>query len=176
MKKIGALPKLVIISFLVFSFIASSTNKKNTEKSPKEKYSLVKIFDKNEQDMQKIMNAGLFIDHAESHEGEYTETWLSETEIGLLKRSGVPYQTVIDDFKKYYDEQPKMTSSEIETAIQESNEDFNVSHSIYGTMGGYLTFAEVVNKLDSMRIEYPNLISQKFSIGSTVEGQGDVGC
>ena len=137
MNKISAVFKIVIISFFVISFIASSTNKSGTEDSNREKYSLVKVFAKNDQDIKSIMKEGLFFDHAESHAGEYLETWLSETEIGLLKKSGVPYQIMIDDFKKYYDEQPKMTAIEIDEAIQKSVEDFNVSHSIYGTMGGY---------------------------------------
>ncbi len=38
-------------------------------------------------------------------------------------------------------------------------------------MGGYLTFAEVVAKLDSMRTQYPQFISTKFSIGTTWEGR-----
>jgi hypothetical protein len=38
-------------------------------------------------------------------------------------------------------------------------------------MGGFLKFSEVVAKLDSMRLEYPQFISQKFSIGNTFQGR-----
>ena len=136
-----------------------------------EKYSKVKIFAKSDFDFKKINDSGLHFDHAESVDGEYIETWLSESEIQMLKNSGVSYQITIEDWMSYYNRLPKMSNQEISDAIQESIRDYNVSHSIYGSMGGYLTFAEVVNKLDSMRIEYPNLISEKFSIGNTVENR-----
>lgn len=160
----------VLLTFLcAVTFIAATTtNSNNSDTQPK--YSLLKIFAKSEQDMKNIMRENLFFDHAESH-GEYMETWLSENEIEKLKKSGVPYEIVIDDFEKHYNEQHKMTSQEIHDAIEKSKMDFNVTHSIYGTMGGFLTFNEVLMKLDSMRLEYPNLISTKFSIGNTVENR-----
>ncbi len=43
----------------------------------------------------------------------------------------------------------------MQSAIQKSAQLYSVSHSIYGSMGGYLTYAEVVNKLDSMRLQLP---------------------
>ncbi|MBK8552541.1 MAG: T9SS type A sorting domain-containing protein [Ignavibacteria bacterium] len=64
-----------------------------------------------------------------------------------------------------------MTQLEIDAQMREAKRKDNVSHSIYGTMGGYLKYSEVVAKLDSMRMEYPQLISQKFLIGNTYEGR-----
>jgi hypothetical protein len=40
-----------------------------------------------------------------------------------------------------------------------------------GSMGGFYTFSEVVAQLDSMRSKYPNLITAKDSIGTSVEGR-----
>ena len=157
--------RLLLAVIMIFSI----TNVKAGIKDNQPKHSLVKVFVKSEQDMKNINREGLFFDHAENHEGEYLETWLSEDELVMLRKSGVSYEIMIDDFKKYYNEQQKMTPSEMNDAIRKSAEDNSVSHSIYGSMGGYLTFEEVLNKLDSMRIEYPNLISEKFSIGNTIE-------
>jgi len=136
-----------------------------------EKFSQVRIFATSESDFRRIIEAGLFIDHANTKLGHYSDAWLSESEIAMLRKSGVPYEILVDDWHVYYDSLPKMTQSEREAAIQESARQFNVSHSIYGSMGGYLTYAEVVAKLDSMRLEYPDFISQKFSIGTTIEGR-----
>jgi carboxypeptidase T len=166
----NALKVLIAVFFIFTSVSAYASNPKNPENS-QEKYSKVKILIKNESDMKKINNTGLFFDHAEVVSGEYTETWLSETEISMLQKSGIPYQITIQDWKNYYDNLPKMSPTEISDAIQSSIDEYNVSHSIYGTMGGFLIFSEVVNKLDSMRLEYPNLISEKWSIGSTVENR-----
>jgi carboxypeptidase T len=140
------------------------------QNSDQPKYSLLKVYITSELDVKKINNEGLFFDHLESHDG-YIETWLSEDEIKMLQRSGVSYNVIINDFQQYYEENNKMSSAEMESAMQTAYEQFNISHSIYGSMGGYLTFAEVVNKLDSMRLEYPGLISEKFSIGNTVENR-----
>lgn len=135
------------------------------------KYSFVKVFIDSEQDTKAIMREGLFFDHIHQHEGEFFETWLSDAEIEMLRRSGVPYEIEIDDFRSYYSSLPKMTNAEVEMALEKSAADFNVTHNIYGSMGGYLTLDEVIRKIDSMRIEYPNLISEKFSIGNTVENR-----
>ncbi len=38
-------------------------------------------------------------------------------------------------------------------------------------MGGFYTYDEVVAELDTMRMLYPNLITEKYSIGTTLEGR-----
>ncbi len=136
-----------------------------------EKFSQARIFARSESDFRRITDAGLLIDHAVTKPGYYSDAWLSETEIGMLRKSGVPYEILIDDWDAYYNSLPKMTQAERDAAIRKSAKEYNVSHSIYGSMGGNLTYAEVVSKLDSMRTEYPSLISTKFSVGTTIEGR-----
>ncbi len=134
------------------------------------KYSLVKIFASTEADFNRIEQSGLHLDHVESFE-TYVMTWLSASEIEMLKLSGVAYQITIDDWMEYYNSRPVMNEAERQAAIQQSTDEFNISHSVYGSMGGYLTYQEVINKLDSMRLEYPGLISAKFSIGNSFENR-----
>jgi len=163
--------KLSIAILFAVSFFAftgqSSTQSGTNDVSPK--YSLVKIYAKGEQDMKSIMREGLFFDHAEAH-GEYLETWLSEIEIGLLQRSGVRFETEIEDFEKYYNDQ-KILESQVTDVMNNVMDKYAVTHSIMGTMGGYLKLDEVIAKLDSMRLEYPNLISEKFSIGNSFQNR-----
>ncbi len=141
------------------------------QSSQQPKYSEVRIFATTPADFQRIQAAGLEIDHANTKIGVYSDAWLSEYEISLLQHSGVPYQILVDDWMTYYNSQPKMSQADVDAAIHESQRDYNVSHSIYGSMGGYLTYAEVVAKLDSMRLQYPQFISAKFSIGTTYESR-----
>ena len=103
--------------------------------------------------------------------GLYFETWLSESEINMLKSSGVPYEITITDWMQYYNSISQMSPQQIQEQMKQSADVYNVTHSIYGTMGGHLTYTQMVNKLDSMRMEYPNFISAKFSIGNSVEGR-----
>ncbi len=140
-----------------------------TERQPK--YSQVRIYATSEADFQKIQDAELYIDHANTKLGYYSDAWLSEYEISLLRNSGVPFEVLVDDWQTYYDNQPKMTELDMQKQMEESDPDVVISHSIYGTMGGYMTYNEVVAKLDSMRLEYPQFISAKFSIGTTYENR-----
>jgi carboxypeptidase T len=158
---IGMLTRRIVCS-IVFTF---------TFAGAAEQFSEVRIFATSSSDFKRIEDTGLIIDHANTKLGYYSDAWLSQPEIQLLKKSGVSYQILIEDWDSYYARLPKMTQSEMEGAIRASAEQYNVSHSIYGSMGGFLTYAEVVAKLDSMRLQYPNYISAKFSIGTTIEAR-----
>ncbi len=155
-----------LVAVLLCVFLVDAATSSNLEK-----FSQVRIFARSESDFRRITDAGLLIDHAVTKPGYYSDAWLSETEIGMLRKSGVPYEILIDDWDAYYNSLPKMTQAERDAAIRKSAKEYNVSHSIYGSMGGNLTYAEVVSKLDSMRTEYPSLISTKFSVGTTIEGR-----
>lgn len=150
------------------SFVGFNSNIEITDNQ--EKHSQVKIFASTDIDIKRIEDAGLHMDHAENN-GDHLITWLSASEIEMLKKSGVAYQVTVDDWMTYYNALPKMTDAEMQAAILNSTSDVAITHSIYGSMGGYLTYQEVINKLDSMRIEYPGLISAKFSIGNSFENR-----
>ncbi len=138
-----------------------------------QKYSEVRIYAKDEADMERIINAGLFIDHANRKPGYFLDAWLSEQEIELLRSTGIPYDVLIDDWDTYYNNrQNLMTPAELDAQMREVEERDNITHSIFGTLNnGCLRYSEVVAKLDSIRTEYPNLVSQKFSIGSSYENR-----
>ena len=159
---------LGLISYFSFNaFNFESTN--GVERQPK--HSQVRIFTKTEADFRKIEDVGLHIDHAITKMGHYSEAWLSEYEMNLLSLSGVPFEVLVEDWQIYYDNLPKMTPGEIDAQMQQVYEKDAITHSIYGTMGGYMKYDEVVAKLDSMRMWYPQFISAKYSIGTTYEGR-----
>jgi hypothetical protein len=114
------------------------------ERQPK--YSQVRIFATSDADFQKIQDAELYIDHANTKLGHYSDAWLSEYEISLLRNSGVPFEVLVDDWQTYYDNQPKMTELDMQKQMEESSPDVVIAHSIYGTMGGYMTYNEVVQQ------------------------------
>jgi hypothetical protein len=47
----------------------------------------------------------------------------------------------------------------------------NIEGLTYGSMGGFYTYNEIVQKLDSMRLLYPNLITAKANAGNSYEGR-----
>src|SRR4030095_12646230 len=163
-----SLSVLCIISYITlnaYNFNSGSV----IEQQPK--YSQVRIFATLENDVKRMMDAELFIDHAITKQGQFMDAWLSENEISSLNKSGVPYQVLVNDWMEYYNSQPKMTEAEVDAQMRQVYEKDAITHSIYGTMGGYMTYNEVVSKLDSMRMWYPQFISTKFSVGTTLENR-----
>jgi len=156
---------------LVLSILTSNLFAQNNTSSGQEKYSQVRIFATSNADFKKLASVDLHLDGGINKPGYYFETWLSETEIALLNKSGVSYQITIPDWMEYYKSFPKMSEAQVQEAIQQSIRDFNVSHSIYGSMGGHLKVQEMINKLDSLRLQYPTLVSAKWSIGNTYENR-----
>ncbi len=157
---------LLLTVFLVFfSGIALSQNK---TKDTQEKYSQVRIYATTRAEFQKIENQGLFFDGGRNKPGQYFETWLSESEIKMLKKSGVSYDITIDDWQSHYEKMQKQNY--VSPEIMQTDA-YTISHSIYGTMGGHLKWEEAIAKLDSMRQQYPTLVSVKWSIGNSYENR-----
>ncbi|MBX7045879.1 MAG: T9SS type A sorting domain-containing protein [Ignavibacteria bacterium] len=171
MKLKKVLLNLLVIALLAVTYFVSTNVFSENSVDVQEKYSHVRIFARTADDFARMENAGLFLDHSTGKVGEFRDAWLSASEINMLQRSGVSYEILIPDWMEYFNSQPKMTDAQKQVSLVESERDFAVSHSIYGSFAGFLNYNEVVNKLDSMRIQYPNLISAKFSIGTTYEGR-----
>jgi carboxypeptidase T len=158
--------KLFLTVFIVSLFFANLTFSQKINGI--EKYSQVRIYAKSDYDFQKLGNAGLFLDGGIYKEGTYFETWFSESEITMLKNSGVPFEITIDDWIKYYTE--KQRNNYISPNLMQTDA-YTISHNIYGTMGGHLKWEEAIAKLDSMRLQYPTLVSVKWSIGNSYENR-----
>lgn len=161
---------ILFLSVLLLFISSQTIFSQEVNNNSKEKYSQVRIFTFNENDFKRISEAGLNIDHAVRKSG-ITDAWLSENELSMLKSSGIPFNVIIPDWEQYYESLPGMSQNDIANSLSKTEELYNVSHSIYGTMGGFLKYSEVTAKLDSMRLQYPSLISVKFSIGSSVENR-----
>ncbi len=91
--------------------------------------------------------------------------FVNETDLLKISSLGFNYTVLIEDWKTFYDQQQKLTDIEKDLVLIESNDNYNVDGFGFGSMGGYYTFAEIVANLDSMFAQYPNIITQKYSIG-----------
>ena len=97
--------------------------------------------------------------------------FLSDEQFSRLQLTNFRYEVLIDDWFDYYSKQPTLTESEKASFIQQSKDNYGVDGFGYGSMGGFYTLAEVYANLDSMFAQYPNIITQRFSIGTTIEGR-----
>lgn len=106
--------------------------------------------------MIQIMDLGIALDHAIGRQDVYLDFAISENEMNELLAFGIDFEILIGDLTAHYQNR----FSEI------VDRDFD-----FGSMGGYYTFAEIEGKLDEMHADYPNLVSEKISIGTSYEGR-----
>lgn len=151
---------LLTLIFLLSALTASAQN-----------YKEVKIYLNERSDIQTLQNAGMEFDHFNFYKDNTITTFISDNDFEILQSAGFSYEVLIDDWYAHYANLPKMTDLEKETALQQLEQEFSVSGFNYGSMGGFYTLAEVNAELDEMFADYPNLITQKVSIGTSIEGK-----
>lgn len=108
--------------------------------------------------LEKILDAGLDPEGVSGKIGGAMEFVASDFDLQMLRQLGIQYTIVIHDLTDHYLSQ--------NTGAGEFPEGFG-----YGSMGGFYTLAEVMQQLDSMRLQYPALITGKDSIGRTEQNR-----
>ena len=151
--------KILIVLF-VFSTLLFSQN-----------YKKVKIHLDNLHSANQLNSIGLEIDHAHFNKDNSIDLFLNDTQFSRLQSSSLQYEILIDDWHKYYTEQQKLSSFDKEANLMKTAQQFGVTGFDFGSMSGYYTLAEVIQKLDEMFAAYPNLITEKDSIGHTYENR-----
>jgi carboxypeptidase T len=152
---------LLLVSIFLFASIFSYP----------QNFKEVKIFINSKADVQTLQNAGMEFDHFVFTKDNALQTFISDADFTILKSTGFRYEVLIDDWYSYYANIPKMTEAEKSSTLQKVQRDFGITGFNYGSMGGFYTLAEVNAELDEMYAQYPNLITQKVSIGNTIEGR-----
>lgn len=133
-----------------------------------DKYAKVRIYISGLSDLEKLIASGVDIHcQLDVKNIDRPEIWISYEEIKLLKSLGLTFEVIIPDWEEYYATE-KIHDMSDEKYLQEK---YGIQGFGYGSMGGFYTFNEVVNKLDSMKILYPNLITEKQAIGYSIENR-----
>jgi len=96
---------------------------------------------------------------------------VNQAELKKLQRTNLSYKVEIEDITAHYNANIKMTSVELQTLQKKLDQQYAVKGFELGSMGGYYTYEQIVSELDSMRLLYPDLISEKASIGLSLEGK-----
>ena len=136
------------------------------ERSPIQ-YSKVQIPITSPEDVKRLQIAGLGRDHFKIIE-ETMVAILDDQQIEILKTTGTSYEILIDDVIEHYNQFIRIPDAAIPQLQREMRAEYEVEGFEFGSMGGYYTFSEVVTELDSMRLLYPDLITVKQSIGSSI--------
>ncbi len=133
-------------------------------------YLTVRIHLRDATDIATILRQGIDLDHWSGSLEEGIDVVINRDAVEKLRAVGIPHTVLIADMDAYYRRRPPSTEREMERSrrILEEN---GVRDFRYGSMGGYLTYAEVVVQLDSMRLLFPHIITAKESLGITEQGR-----
>ncbi|MEZ4906743.1 MAG: M14 family zinc carboxypeptidase [Saprospiraceae bacterium] len=162
-----------IFILLFFSNISSAQSQT--------KYSRAKVF-LYDNSLNDIASLGLDVEHGTLAKGRFIISDFSNNELELLSKHGINYEILIDDVQKHYVEQNLNVDNkniESRTVLGNCNNDdyervFDTPENYtYGSMGGYLTYDELLVVLDSMVAKYPNIISQKQQIDTILTYEGN---
>lgn len=132
-------------------------------------YKQVEIFINEMKDIEQLQTFGLEFDHPHLTKNNSIEVFLNDAEFDLLKQTGFNYKIIIDNWYEYYEQLPKLTEQEKLNFREDSKLRFGVEGFHLGSMGGYMTLAEVNAELDTLKNLFPNLITSKQIIGYTNE-------
>jgi len=91
----------------------------------------------------------------------------SASELSIIKSMGLKTSILVNDLTAdFLERNAADQQSGLQLRTGGTPPGFN-----YGSMGGYLTFNEMVAELDELKALYPNLITTKTSIGTSIEGR-----
>lgn len=128
------------------------------------RYMRAKVFC-NESELQRMVVIGIDIDHLSEMTKEYIIGEFSDWEMAQIRALSLKTQILIDDMVAYYQDR-NLQSNHAHKSTTVVPNGFN-----YGSMGGFLTMNQVEQELDSLFLQYPNLFSQKISIGNSYENR-----
>jgi len=152
--------KLLLLLLLGFSITLFSQD-----------YKKIKLLLNNKADVQKAALLALDLEEAVIDKEGGFQIFVNENEFRAVVNSGLNYEILIDDWYAYYNSLPQLNDAEKEIFRMKSARDYGVTGFDYGSMGGYYTLAEIEADLDEMYQLFPNLITQKYSIGTSHEGR-----
>jgi PKD repeat protein/murein tripeptide amidase MpaA len=159
--------KNILLSF-IFLTLTLSLNAQD--------YSRLKVF-ANEEQLYKLGNLGVAVDHGIRKEGTFFISDFSRSERAIMDQYEFNYEVLIEDVEKYYIDilnNPKKEEAILKNTICSNTSSGSSSYASpttptnfnLGTMGGYLKYNEMLAELDAMVQQYPNLITAKAPIST----------
>lgn len=157
---------------LVFCFITSSIY----AQSNMEKHQRARVFYDSQEALMQLETLGIPIDHGQHKKNVFLISEFSVSEINIMKKQGFEVEILIEDAKAHFlAENAKraparnLTCAESQVANYPTPSNFNL-----GSMGGFLTYQELLDELEAMHDQYPDLISAADNISTfTTQGQPD---
>ena len=135
-----------------------------------QQYSKVKIYaDAN--GLQQLAQLGVPVEHGIRKQNTFFISDFSSDEIQTIAENGFQYEILVKDVKRYYSEQNTNTSNLIKNEICSGAQqalpavpvNFDTDPSSYA---GFYRYQEMLDELDAMAAQYPNLVTVKAPIST----------
>lgn len=144
--------------FFLFSFLIIF----NSLQAQSPHYSKVRV-DLDGQSVSAIAALGIAVDNAQIKVGLFAELELNEHEIALVEAAGFSYEVLVADMAAFY--QQRFAQSMGEKTPFSPADEFPVPENWeLGSMGGFYTYQQVLDKLDFMAAQWPDLITVRAPI------------
>src|SRR6185436_408905 len=119
----------------------------------RENYNRVKIYT-GQKGLLNLSRLGIETDHGDLRRGVWLITDLSDREFAKVQQAGVKTEILINDVSKYYREQTGATSVSRIASVGYNGGSGGPGYPVpphfsLGSMGGYLTYQEMLDNLDS---------------------------
>ena len=115
--------------------------------------------------IRQLAALGVEVDHGDFRRDVSFTTDFSTAEEQIIGHAGFTYDVLITDVATYYVQQNSKPQGSRERAVTcSSPASYNVQTPANfhgGSMGGFLTYPEMLDELDSMHAKYPNLVSAR---------------
>lgn len=162
--------KIIVLSLFVFSMFSMYTHAQAV------KFSKVKInLEANPNALIHLASFGVGIDHGQLREGVSFTSDFSAAEVAIMKNNNIGYEVLVDDVAADFHKRNKLAQKRgLNLNTTGCNSKMgkvqNPANFSLGSMGGYYTFNQMKADLDKMAQLYPNLISVKASLATTIDG------
>lgn len=144
-----------------------------------QKYHRAKIIYNTVENLKTLEKLGIPMDHGNHKVGYSLTSDFSDAEIQAAKNLGLQVDIEIEDVQQFY---LKQNDPKAQLHRDTDNAGFNcIANPInyetptnfnLGSMGGYFNYAEMLQELDDMRAQYPDLISAKENISTFLTSEG----
>ncbi len=121
-------------------------------------YQQVRVFYTDSSDLQQIREVGIPLDHVRTKKNVFIDVVATREQVTDLEAAGFQIELIHEDVTAFY-------KSRFDPELKRDR-GFEL-----GSMGGNYTLAEFEAELDSLHLLYPDIVSQKESIGQSVEGR-----
>ncbi len=129
-------------------------------------YTEVEIPISNGDDWDELLQSNVDLDHYFKTDEGNVRLVVEERDMILLNEANIAYRVLHEDLQTYYG-----TLLSSERSLQDLKADCGLENFSLGSMGGYLTYSEIMTQLSLMRELYPQYVSTIDTIGLSFEGQ-----